>query len=59
MDYYKVSIDIEPFEEWLRDVLMAQLADNGFESFTETISGLEAFIPATGFKADVVSELLL
>ncbi len=59
MDYYKVSIDIEPYEEWLRDVLMAQLADIGFESFTETISGLEAFIPATGFKTDVVSELLL
>ncbi|WP_172594574.1 50S ribosomal protein L11 methyltransferase [Mariniphaga sediminis] len=50
MDYYKVEITITPFEEWLRDVLAAQLAETGFESFTETDTGLEGFIPAGNFS---------
>jgi ribosomal protein L11 methyltransferase len=50
MDYYKITINITPFEEWLRDVLAAQLGEIGFDSFLETEAGLEAFIPATNFK---------
>jgi len=46
MDYIKTTININPFEEWLRDVLMSQLAEIGFESFMEIESGLEAFIQA-------------
>jgi ribosomal protein L11 methyltransferase len=50
MDYYKITINITPFEEWLRDVLIAQLGEIGFDSFLEIDSGVEAFIPVTGFK---------
>jgi ribosomal protein L11 methyltransferase len=58
LDYYKIEIEITPFEEWLRDVLMAQLAETGFESFTETTTGMEAFIPVTAFhEADVFNLL--
>jgi len=44
MDYIKTTINITPFEEWLRDVLMSQLAEIGFESFVETEFGIEAYI---------------
>jgi ribosomal protein L11 methyltransferase len=50
MDYYKITIEITPFEEWLRDVLVAQLGEIGFDSFLETDSGTEAFIPVNSFN---------
>lgn len=50
MDYLKITIGIDPFQEWLRDVLVAQLAETGFESFVESETGLEAFIPAPNFN---------
>jgi ribosomal protein L11 methyltransferase len=49
MDYYKITIEITPFEEWLRDVLVAQLGEIGFDSFVETDSGTEAFVPVNSF----------
>lgn len=49
MDYYKITINITPFEDWLRDVLVAQLGEIGFDSFVETNGGVEAFIPAKNF----------
>ena len=45
MNYIKTTIKIFPIEEWIRDVIAAQLAEIGFESFAETENGLEAFIP--------------
>lgn len=51
MDYNKVTINIAPFAEWLRDVLASQLGEIGFDSFVETETGLEAFIPALNFNA--------
>lgn len=54
MDYYKITINITPFEEWLRDVLVEQLGGIGFDSFLETEGGTEAFIPVTSFhEADL------
>ncbi len=50
MDYYKIDIKIIPFEEWLRDVLVAQLGETGYDSFVETETGVEAFIPVAGFS---------
>ena len=58
MDYYKIEIEITPFEEWLRDVLPAMLSDIGYESFVETETGLEAFIPAKNFNEPELTELL-
>jgi ribosomal protein L11 methyltransferase len=49
MDYYKITITITPFEEWLRDVLASQLAETGFDSFIETENGMEAYIPVPNF----------
>ena len=50
MDYYKIDINIVPFEEWLRDVLVAQLGEIGFDSFVELENGIEAYIPTSVFK---------
>ncbi len=56
MDYLKVVIDISPMQEWVRDVLTANLADIGFESFAETETGMEAFIPADKFNESQFEE---
>ena len=58
MDYQKISIQITPFQEWLRDVLNAQLAEIGFDSFVETEAGFDAFIPATSYSEESLNELL-
>lgn len=50
MDYLKVSIQISPFAEWTRDVVSAELANAGFESFVETENGMEAFIPEKNYS---------
>jgi ribosomal protein L11 methyltransferase len=59
LDYYKITIEIDPLEEWIRDVLASQLAQTGFESFVETGFGLEAFIPAAGLNENEVKNLFL
>jgi len=58
MDYQKVIIGISPFQEWLRDVLNAQLAAIGFDSFIETETGIEAFIPASNYFEEDVNFVL-
>lgn len=49
MDYNKITVNISPFKEWLRDVLIAQLGEIGFDSFMEIETGFEAFIPTQKF----------
>lgn len=58
MNYLKLAVTITPFEEWLRDVLTAQLSETGFESFVETDDGFEGFIPEKDFNEKEVSNLL-
>lgn len=58
MDYNKISINITPFQEWLRDVLNAQLADVAYESFVETETGFEAFIPTKNFSEENLNNVL-
>ncbi len=58
MDYYKVLIEITPFQDWLRDVLHVQLAETGFDSFVETESGTEAFIPVNHFNENELEFVL-
>jgi ribosomal protein L11 methyltransferase len=54
MDYNKITININPPEEWLRDVLAAQLGEIGFESFLETETGVQAFIPTVNYHEDAL-----
>jgi ribosomal protein L11 methyltransferase len=58
MDYNKITINITPFQEWLRDVLTAQLGEIGFNSFVETEAGFEAFIPVKDFSNENMNLVL-
>ncbi len=58
MDYKKVSIEITPFQEWLREVLTAQLADIGFDSFVDSEMGFDAYIPATAYNKGELNGVL-
>ena len=58
MDYNKITINITPFQEWLRDILTAQLGEIGFESFVETETGFEAFIPVKSFNEESLNVVL-
>ena len=58
MDYFKIEIKIKPFDDWLRDILTAQLTEIGFESFLETDNGFEGFIPEKDFSEEEVTNLL-
>ena len=58
MDYNKITININPTEEWLRDVLAAQLGEAGFESFLETETGIEAFIQTALYNEEQLFEIV-
>lgn len=50
MNYLKISITASPLPEWFADILAAELAETGFESFLETETGIEAFIAEDKFN---------
>jgi len=58
MDYNKITINITPFAEWLRDVLTAELGKIGFDSFVETETGFEAYIPTPKFEEENLNFVL-
>jgi len=58
MDYNKITINITPFQSWLRDILTTQLGEIGFESFVETETGFEAFIPVKSFSEENLNFVL-
>ncbi|MDF3026656.1 MAG: ribosomal methyltransferase [Fluviicola sp.] len=44
MDYFELTVNIEPRDPW-SDILVAELAELGFESFVETDLGIQAYAP--------------
>ena len=56
MEYTKLSFRIIPDSEINREVLIAELGSTGFESFTETIEVVEAFIPSSLFSEEMFKE---
>ncbi len=57
MRYTQVVFELKPLLP-AREVLVAELADIGFDSFEETESGLKAYIPSDEFKDEMLSELM-
>jgi ribosomal protein L11 methyltransferase len=57
MDYIELSCKLDPLEPW-REILIAQLAGVGFESFEETYDGLKAYIPSASYDEKQLSEAL-
>jgi ribosomal protein L11 methyltransferase len=57
MDYVEVTALVQPIEPWT-DLLIAELADIGFESFEENPQGFKAYITSKDFdqgKLDAIS----
>jgi ribosomal protein L11 methyltransferase len=44
MDYFELIIDLDPRDPWA-EILVAQLAEVGYESFVDTESGIMAYAP--------------
>ncbi len=44
MDYIELTIDINPRNPW-SEILLVELADNGYESFVDTETGIIAYAP--------------
>jgi ribosomal protein L11 methyltransferase len=51
MDYYELIIEIVPRDPW-SEILVAELAEGGFESFIETDEGIIAYAPISEIDAD-------
>lgn len=59
MEYTKVNVIITPLNSIANDLLMAQLGDLGFDSFCESETGFEAYIPSKDYQSEVVNQLEL
>ncbi len=58
MDYVELTYTIHPFKQEFADILIAQLADMGYESFVETETGLLAYIQHPEFDVEAVEQLI-
>ena len=58
MDYIAVHIRIEPFSEERAEIVEAEIADLGFDSFTVEAPFLNAFIPKDQFSEPMLKTML-
>lgn len=58
MNFIQVDFSIEPFEEYIADVLAAELGEIGFDTFIPVENGLQAFIASDKFSSDTLSQLI-
>ena len=58
MDYIEVNFSIEPYEEFISDVLISELGEIGFDSFVPNEVGLDAYILKTAFDESKLKDLL-
>ena len=58
MEYKKVAFSFSQVEEYQKDLLIAELADVGFDTFEDTDTGFDAFIIAAQFNETALTEVL-
>jgi ribosomal protein L11 methyltransferase len=58
MNYIELSVSVEP-KELGSDLLIAQLAELGFESFVDSVEGFSAFISEDNYSEQQIKELFL
>ena len=56
MDYIEFEIEFDQLEPW-RDILVSLLAEKGFDSFVETKSGLQSYIPKSNYNEEDFEEI--
>jgi ribosomal protein L11 methyltransferase len=54
MEYIKINFSLEPDNELHREILIFKLGATGCESFAETESGVEAYIPSTFYSENPI-----
>ena len=63
INYIEVNIEIDPLNEFVRDIIASILVDEGFESFSDTETGMLAYIPenlhSVNYKAIVADNQML
>ena len=58
MNYFEINFIIVPFEEYISDVLIAELGEIGFDSFVSTEVGVDAYALETAFDEAKLKTLL-
>jgi ribosomal protein L11 methyltransferase len=59
MEYKKVAFNFTSIQEYQQDILIAELADIGFDTFENTETGFDAFIIANQFNEASLKEVLI
>lgn len=57
MDYIELKIELEPANQETNEIIIAQLAELGFESFTDNENGFNAYIRITDFSDEVAAKI--
>lgn len=58
MEYLEYRIQITPNNPLVNDILAAELGENGFESFIDSIDGMLAYIATEKFDENVIQKIL-
>lgn len=58
MKYFEVTCEIQPFSQDAADILSAMLAEIGFESFSQTESGVLAYIQQSAWNEDEMQQVV-
>ncbi len=59
MEYKKVAFSFIQVEEYQKDLLIAELADVGFDTFEDTETGFDAFVVADQFNESSLNEVIM
>jgi ribosomal protein L11 methyltransferase len=59
MNYLQLSFNFTSVEEYQQDLLIAALADAGFDTFEDSETGFDAFILASHYSETVLNDVLL
>lgn len=57
MDYIELSCQLEPFTQVFADLLIAELGEIGYDSFTQDLGDIKAYILEDQFDLDAVKKL--
>ncbi|MDD2997167.1 MAG: 50S ribosomal protein L11 methyltransferase [Paludibacter sp.] len=58
MNFIQVNFSFDTFEEFMADILAAELAEIGFDSFVPCENGMLAFIPETKFNENSLKDAI-
>lgn len=58
MDFIQIDFSIQPYEEYIADVLASELGEIGFDTFVPIENGLQAFVAEPVFNEQALNALL-